>query len=211
VTIAVIPTRDEPDTIADLVRAVLVHVEFVMVIDDSTDITTELEAVNAGATVRRGFGSLGAAIMTGMAYAANGCVVIDAGGSHDPDDIPRLVTADVDVAVGSRLRWGSVFDATPRRRAVTKITAASCRLVTGWPVRDWTSGFRYYSPRAVRAVLNRPPRAKGHAWQIEALHSCLKAGCSWEELPITYRASTSSLSTRTAWEAAVTCGRLAWR
>lgn len=211
-TIAVIPTRNEHETITDLVRAVGKHVDRVYVVDDSDDLVTAWNAGDGGATVLAGKGSIGAAILRGMAISCDEDVlVIDAGGSHDPAVIPLLQSVDSDVVIGSRLKFGSQFLAPSRRKMVTGCVGSVCRTVTGWEIRDWTSGYRLYSPWAVGKLLTDEPKARGHAFQIEALAKIVGGGGTWHEIPITYRASSSSLTRKTAWEAAKTVGVLACR
>lgn len=112
VTVA-IPTLNEEATIGDVVRSVLPFADEVLVVDGhSTDRTREI-AQEAGARVeldpRLG---KGAALRHALAIASHEVVVfMDADGSHEPTDIPRLVAPirnDVaDMVVGCRMTGGS--------------------------------------------------------------------------------------------------------
>jgi len=110
---AVILSRDEEDTIADIVRQAKTRAEEVLVIDGhSKDRTREL-AEHAGAKVILDHGrGKGDGYRVGLQNARGEVVVfLDADGSHDPGDIPRLAEAvlkrKLDLVIGSRWRGGS--------------------------------------------------------------------------------------------------------
>lgn len=112
VTVA-IPTLDEEATIADIVASVRPFADEVLVVDGhSTDRTREL-AEAAGARVvldpRRG---KGVALRYALEVATTDVVVfIDADGSHESTDIPRLLApiqhGEADLVVGCRMTGGS--------------------------------------------------------------------------------------------------------
>lgn len=109
----VISARDEEQTIKDAVLLAREHAQEVIVMDGRSGDRTRQIAEQAGAKVfpDQGLGK-GAAVREGLSRAANDFVVLmDADGSHDPRDIPRLVeplAADqADLVVGSRFAGGS--------------------------------------------------------------------------------------------------------
>ena len=110
---AVILARNEEHTIADAVRGAAQYVHSVIVMDGhSRDRTAEF-ARAAGARVYQDPGrGKGSAIRESLRYARSDVVVfMDADGSHDPADIPKLVSpvvrGDADLCVGSRFSGGS--------------------------------------------------------------------------------------------------------
>lgn len=110
---AVIPARDEEETVADIVGRAKPHADEVLVVDGhSTDRTRE-EAQAAGARVISDHGlGKGDGYKTGLAAARGEVVVfLDADGSHDPADIPLLagpvLAGDMDMVIASRWRGGS--------------------------------------------------------------------------------------------------------
>jgi len=60
------------------------------------------------------------------------------------------------------------------------------RLLTGQPIRDWTSGFRIYRREVLEAIL---PRVACKKWdyQFEVLYKALKSNYRAREVPITFR------------------------
>lgn len=110
---AVICTLNEEATLPDVIRAVKPHVDEVLVMDGhSTDRTREI-AVELGARVALDSGKgKGAAIRQAIDAAESDVLVfIDADGSHEAGDIPKLVRPIVegraDVVIGCRMRGGS--------------------------------------------------------------------------------------------------------
>jgi dolichol-phosphate hexosyltransferase len=112
VTLA-IPTLNEEATIADVVAEGRPYVDEVLIVDGhSTDRTRELaEAAGARAVLDPGKGK-GAALRFALEEARGEIVVfIDADGSHEASDIPRLVApiqaGEADLVVGCRMTGGS--------------------------------------------------------------------------------------------------------
>lgn len=110
---AIIPTLNEQATIADVVRAVSKYVDEVVVVDGHSADNTRQIAESAGARVILDHGKgKGDAIRTGFEHVDGDIVVlIDADGSHDPADIPKLIKPILDDTAdhvsASRLLGGS--------------------------------------------------------------------------------------------------------
>lgn len=109
----VIPTRNEEPTIAEIIEGCRPYADEILVIDGySTDKTREI-AKEHGARVEFDHGKgKGEALRTALKIAKGDIVVfIDADGSHDPNDIPKLVQpikeGKADMVVGSRGKGGS--------------------------------------------------------------------------------------------------------
>mgnify|MGYP001584281644 CR=1 FL=1 len=109
----IIAAKDEEGGIAGIVEQVKPYADEVLVVDGhSKDKTREL-AGQAGARVILDNGKgKGAAYKAGAEAASNGILVfIDADGSHEPDDIPKLVqqitSEQADMVVASRMMGGS--------------------------------------------------------------------------------------------------------
>lgn len=110
---AVIPAKDEAPTIARIIRESRAHAGRVIVVDGhSRDATVEVSReAGAEVLVQSGRGK-GAAIRSVIPELTSEAVVfLDADGSHDPADIPRLVApilaGEADHVGGSRLIGGS--------------------------------------------------------------------------------------------------------
>jgi dolichol-phosphate mannosyltransferase len=109
----VIPTKDEEGLIGEIIDAVRPHADEILVVDGhSTDRTREIaEACGARVTLDNGRGK-GEALRLSLEQATTGIVVfIDADGSHEPRDIPKLVApiraGTADLVIGSRGKGGS--------------------------------------------------------------------------------------------------------
>lgn len=219
--IALVPTLNEADTIGPLVSALREVCERVMVVDDprSTDGTERVaHAFGAETLVDTDAYGIGPALLAGMEYLwaearrsgpnMSRVAVIDAGGSHDPLDLPLMAYYTADVVIGSRFVPGAHYTGRPARSVASRAYTKVCNRRTGQEISDWTSGCRIYSPRAVGAILAARPRQKMHAWQPAALAACVRAGCTVAEQPIRYLAGRSSMNRRHAWEAVKTLGAI---
>lgn len=109
----VIPSRDEAPTIAEIIRGVQSYADEMLVVDGhSKDHTREI-AQREGARVILDHGKgKGEALRLAIQEVTGDIIVfIDADGSHDVQDIPRLlkpiIEDDVDMVIGSRMRGGS--------------------------------------------------------------------------------------------------------
>src|SRR4051812_42261286 len=109
----VIPTRDEEGLIAAIVEAVRPHATEILVVDGhSTDRTREIAAACGARVILDAGRGKGEALRRSFTEARGEILVfIDADGSHDPNDIPRLVApirqGQAELVIGSRTRGGS--------------------------------------------------------------------------------------------------------
>jgi len=118
---AVIPAKNEAETIRFITERVKQHVDECVVVIPENDHATyqalgDLECV----VVRQRASGKGLALREGVAHATGTVIVfVDADLSHDPSDIPRLVKpiqdGSCDHVVGSRMLGGSseLFDSLP--------------------------------------------------------------------------------------------------
>ena len=110
---AVILARNEERTIREVVENASRFVHEVMMMDGRSTDRTAAVATEAGATVHidEGKGKGAAARQSLELVDADVVVFMDADGSHDPADIPRLalpvVRGQTDLCVGSRFAGGS--------------------------------------------------------------------------------------------------------
>lgn len=151
-----IPARNEAATVAEIVRGVRAQgcCDVLVVNDASTD-ATAAEARAAGATVIDLPLNLGAwgATQTGMRYAQRNhyevVVTLDADGQHHPDAVPTLLGILGD---GTQVVIGTY---ALRLSFAKRVAALYFRMLTGLPLKDFTSGLRAYDRRAVRALASR--------------------------------------------------------
>jgi dolichol-phosphate mannosyltransferase len=121
---------------------------------------------------------------------------IDAGYSHQPEDIPRLfgkMLEGYDCVFGSRFcRGGRITDSPFKRRVISRGGTLLANLLLGTRLKDMTSGFELFSRAALQSVLERGVRSRGHFFQTE-----IKAHCHAfriAEVPIHYRAASASVN-----------------
>ena len=109
----VIPAKDEEGLIGEIVDQVKPYADEVLVVDGhSRDRTAEIATAHGARVIRDNGQGKGEALRLALARAEGEIVVfIDADGSHDPQDIPKLVApirAGVsDLVIGSRGKGGS--------------------------------------------------------------------------------------------------------
>lgn len=212
----VVPTYQEAEGVPAVIAGALAALPgaLVLVVDDASPDGTAQRARSAGAEVlvRRGPRGLGAAYRDGFAWALergfDPICQMDADGSHDPADLPRLVAAlgHADLVLGSRYvaggatrNWGLV------RRVLSRGGNLYARTTLRLPFRDLTGGFKAWRADALRRVEPATLRAEGYAFQVEATVRALRAGARVVELPITFterRSGVSKLHGGIVWEAA---------
>jgi dolichol-phosphate mannosyltransferase len=198
----VIPTYDEADNLAWLVgrlRAAQPTVDLLVVDDNSPDgtgdIADELAASDPAVHVlhRPGKGGLGAAYLAGFAWALDaGYDVVgemDADGSHQPEQLHRLLDAllDADLVIGSRwIPGGSVVNWPLRREALSRGGNLYVRLLLGIAIRDATAGFRVFRSSALEKIDLASVQSTGYVFQTDLVTRCLRAGLSVREVPIEF-------------------------
>jgi dolichol-phosphate mannosyltransferase len=158
----VILARNEAPTVGAAVTGAIDHCARVVVMDGhSTDETVEISR-GAGAEVHTDpGGGKGAAIRASLGLVTEPVVVfMDADGSHDPDDIPRLAApvlqGNADLCVGSRFTGGSEELSMTFGQLIRTIgnIAMNVAINERWNVRltDTLNGFRAGRREALIAV-----------------------------------------------------------
>lgn len=198
---AIIPARNEAATIGAIVRAVRAYVAEVIVVEGGSTDATAQRAAAAGARVIRdpGLGK-GAAMRLAVEQVTTPfCVFVDADGSHDPIDIPRLLAplrANLaDHVGGSRLLGGSDElhgggDEFLRLTGSAFITSL-VNLRYGTRLSDSQNGFR-----ALRTDLFRRLglRSRHTTIEMEMIMATLAAGARLHEIPTRERRRAAGYS-----------------
>jgi dolichol-phosphate mannosyltransferase len=220
----VLPTYNEAENLEALVRAALSELErsghphkLLVVDDDSPDgtgriadrLAAELEPVEVLHRGRKQ--GLGRAYLAGFAVAlergAGLLLEMDSDFSHDPADLPRLITASetADLVLGSRyMPGGGITDWGPLRRALSRGGSWYARTVLGLPLRDLTGGFKCFRREVLEALDLNGVHADGYGFQIELTYRAVKAGFAVAEVPILFRerrVGESKMTARIALEA----------
>ena len=200
--VMVVPTYNEVENLAWIVgrlRTACPEVDILVVDDNSPDgtgtLADELAAADEQVRVlhRRAKGGLGAAYLHGFALALDaGYDVVgemDADGSHQPEQLPRLLDAlaDCDLVIGSRwVRGGSIVNWPRRRQLLSRSGNLYVRLLLGIEVRDATSGYRLFRRTALEKIDLDTVRSAGYVFQTDLVTRTLQAGLRVTEVPIDF-------------------------
>nr|WP_091126664.1 polyprenol monophosphomannose synthase [Nocardioides terrae] len=198
----VVPTYNEADNlewIVDRLRRAQPDVD-VLVVDDGSpdgtgDLADRLAAADRQVKVlhRTEKAGLGAAYLHGFGWALQeGYDVIgemDADGSHQPEELGRLLAAlaHADLVIGSRwVPGGSVVNWPLSREALSRGGNLYVRLLLGISVRDATAGFRLFRRSALEKIDLETVQSSGYVFQTELVTRALRAGLTVTEVPIEF-------------------------
>lgn len=198
--VVTVPTYNERENIADLLRALLAvepPVQVLVVDDDSPDGTAaaaaSLDDPRVTVLVRkekRGRGYAGVAgFQAALAQGADLVVEMDADGSHDPRQLPDLLraAAAADVVIGSRYcPGGRVVGYGLSRKLNSLVANTLARLILGVPPRDATAGYRVFRRRALEGIPLAAMFSPGPSIVEEILFWIYRRGFSVVEVPITF-------------------------
>jgi dolichol-phosphate mannosyltransferase len=221
----VIPTYNEAETIAPIVRAVAAELDrlvadryCILVVDDgSPDGTGAIadrlaeELAPVAVLHRAAKEGLGRAYLAGFSWAlrtrADLVIEMDADFSHDPAYLRALLAAaaDADLVLGSRyIEGGGVQDWGLLRRLISRGGGLYARLILRIDVRDLTGGFKCIRREVLEAIDLDSVSAEGYVFQVEITYRAHLAGFRVREIPIVFRdrtAGSSKMSPRIAAEA----------
>ena len=213
--IVIIPTYNEKENIAKIIRAVfaLEGDYHILVIDDgSPDGTAQIveqlrkEFPERLSLIQRpGKQGLGTAYITGFKWSVEHgydfIFEMDADFSHNPEDLPKLYRTcleGADLAIGSRYCDGiSVINWPIGRVIMSYYASVYVRKVLGLPVYDTTAGFKCYRRKVLQTIDLDNVRMKGYGFQIEMKYTTYKLGFRIAEVPIIFvdrKEGTSKMS-----------------
>jgi dolichol-phosphate mannosyltransferase len=136
---------------------------------------------------------LGAAYVAGFEWALDAgydvIVEMDADGSHQPEQLPRLLDAleSADVVLGSRwVAGGEVSNWPKSREFLSRGGNMYTRVVLGLPLRDATGGYRAYRAKVLRAFDLTTVRSQGYCFQVDLAWRSWQRGYRVVEVPITF-------------------------
>ncbi len=204
----IIPTLNERQTIAEIMPLVLeqqerlpwVELHLLIVDGASTDGTIDYVAelshqdprVHLLIVGKRG---LGRALLQAYEHAtreleAGYIAQMDADLSHEPSHLPELLSAladGYDLAIGSRyVAGGGTVDWPLGRRLQSSIANRYASLMSGYPLREWTSGYRAFTAGLYRRLNLDAIRYDDYTLQPALVLEALRAGARVREVPITF-------------------------
>ncbi|MEI6294477.1 MAG: polyprenol monophosphomannose synthase [Actinomycetes bacterium] len=196
----VVPTYNEIANISDVIlrlKSATADVDILIVDDNSPDGTGALadSLVDSRTHVlhRSEKGGLGPAYLAGFTWGHERgyeyFVEMDADGSHQPEEIARLLTAATghDLVLGTRwMPGGSVINWPISRRLISRFGTRYASLALGLPYRDLTSGYRLLSRRLIEDIFTSQLTTIGYGFQIEIVRIASAHQRSIIEVPITF-------------------------
>jgi dolichol-phosphate mannosyltransferase len=201
----VLPTYNEIENlepIADAILGALPQADLLVVDDASPDGTGQradtLAAANPRMHVlhRTGKEGLGAAYRAGFRWLlerpeVRAVVQMDADFSHDPADLPRLLSplmADADLVLGTRyIRGGGTVGWPWYRQLISRGGTTFARVVLLLPYRDLTGGFKAWRRELLESIRLREVGPQGYGFQVEMTWWAHRRGARIVQVPIVFR------------------------
>jgi len=200
--LVIIPTYNEAENIDGIVGRVRLAVPEaqVLVADDNSpdgtgDLVDKLAVDDSAVHVlhRKGKEGLGAAYLAGFAWGLDAgydvLVEMDADGSHQPEQLPRLLTAlrGADLVLGSRwVPGGEVVNWPKSREVLSRGGSLYSRLMLRVPIRDVTGGYRAFRKQTLLGLGMSEVASQGYCFQVDLAWRAVRAGFKVAEVPITF-------------------------
>lgn len=200
--LVIIPTYNEAENIKPIVsrvRAAVPEADILVADDNSPDgtgkLADEIAATDDQVHVlhRKGKEGLGAAYLAGFRWGMDhdyGVLVeMDADGSHQPEELPRLLTAlkGADLVLGSRwVPGGRVVNWPKSREMISRGGSTYSRLMLGLQTRDVTGGYRAFRSETLQGIGLDEVASQGYCFQVDLARRAIEAGFHVVEVPITF-------------------------
>ncbi|GHJ38974.1 polyprenol monophosphomannose synthase [Streptomyces sp. TS71-3] len=200
--LVIIPTYDEAENIKSIVGRVRESVPeaHILVADDNSPdgtgkLADELAVVDDQVHVlhRTGKEGLGAAYLAGFRWGLErdyGVLIeMDADGSHQPEELPRLLTAlgSADLVLGSRwVPGGRVVNWPKYREMISRGGSTYSRVLLDMPLKDITGGFRAFRRETLEGLGLNQVASQGYCFQVDLARRAVRAGYQVVEVPITF-------------------------
>ena len=218
--LVIVPTYNEAGNVRKTVERVRTAVPpaDVLVVDDNSpdgtgQIADRLAELDEHVHVlhRPGKAGLGAAYVAGFRWGLDRdhdvLVEMDADGSHQPEELPRLLAAleGADLVLGSRyVPGGRVVNWPRHRETLSRGGNVYARLALGVPLRDATGGYRAFRADALRRLDLDDVASQGYCFQVDLVWRAVQSGLRVVEVPITFIErveGTSKMSSAIVFEA----------
>lgn len=200
--LVIVPTYNEienlPIAVAKL-RKQLPTVDVLVVDDNSPDGTGALadsmseQDTQVHVLHRQGKQGLGAAYLAAFAWAKDHAydvvVEMDADGSHQASDLPKILSKleSHDAVLGSRWVHGGRVENWPMsRKILSRGGNWYTRIMLGIPLKDATGGFRAFRVPALDRIDLHSVQSQGYCFQVDLAWRTVRAGLRICEVPITF-------------------------
>jgi len=200
--LVIVPTynaRDSLPLIVERIRAAVPEAHILVADDNSPDGTGAIADSIADrddhvqVMHRHGKEGLGAAYIAGFTWGLQNefdvLVEMDADGSHQPEQLHRLLEAlrDADLVLGSRwIRGGGTQNWSKGREILSKGGNLYTRAMLGVPIYDATGGYRAFRADTLRGVDLHTVASQGYCFQVDLAWRAVQRGFVVREVPITF-------------------------
>lgn len=201
--LVIIPTYNESQNIESITTRLRksVPAAHVLIADDNSpdgtgDVADRMAEADEHVQVmhRKGKQGLGAAYLAGFDWGLDEgydvLVQMDADGSHQPEQLPRLLQALVDgadMAKGSRwVKGGSVVNWPKSRELISRGGSLWTRAWLGIKVKDATGGFNAYKAETLKGMDLNEVASAGYCFQIDLVWRAIRHGFKVREVPIEF-------------------------
>ena len=193
----IIPAYNEEDAIAKVIKEIPTIVDEIIVVSNNSTDNTEINAINAGATVlkesRKGYGY---ACLKGMEYIANLdpikqpsiIVFLDGDYSDYPEQLTEIIHPiiheNIDFVIGSRVkRLRETGAMTPQQVFGNWLATFLMNLFFGARYTDLGPFRAIKYPKLVQLQM----QDKTYGWTVEMQLKVLKQKLSYKEIPVKYK------------------------
>lgn len=206
--IVVIPTYNEVLNVENFVERLFkitaADISLIAVDDNSPDGTGKLldklakkkpiEVIHRKA--KDGYGSACVAgLRAALKHKPDRIVQMDADLSHDPRALPKMLSIDADLVIGSRyIPGGGVEKWEIWRQWLSRGANLYARNVLGLKTKDVTSGYRCWRPSALAKVLKLKHDSAGYVFLPETAYYANRLGFTIAERPIIFTQRVAGIS-----------------
>lgn len=200
--LVIIPTYNEAENVRSIVQRLRVSVpsaDILIADDNSPDgtgrIADELAAADDQVHVlhreaKQGLGATYvAAFRWGLERGYGVLVEHDADGSHQPEQLPSMLSAlrNADMVKGSRwVKGGSVVNWPWHRKLLSRGGSLWSRTLLGLPIKDVTGGFTAFRADTLRGIGLDGIESAGYAFQVDLARRAVEHGYTVVEVPIEF-------------------------
>ena len=200
--LVIVPTYNERESLPVIIERIRTSVPdaHVLIADDNSpdgtgQIADALAASDSQVQVmhRTSKDGLGAAYIAGFTWGMqNGfdvLVEMDADGSHQPEQLSRLLSAlrDADLVLGSRwVSGGGTENWSKGREVLSRGGNLYTRTMLGVPLYDATGGYRAFRADTLRCIDLHTWASQGYCFQVDLAWRAVQRGFTVTEVPITF-------------------------
>ncbi|PIT88076.1 MAG: dolichyl-phosphate beta-D-mannosyltransferase [Candidatus Magasanikbacteria bacterium CG10_big_fil_rev_8_21_14_0_10_36_32] len=202
-TIIIIPTYNEKNNVESLVEQIfslnISGLEILFIDDNSPDGTADtikkMQIKHPIHLIQRPKKlGIGSAYLIGFQKAfemdADYIIEMDADLSHNPKDIPLLITTcanGADLTIGSRkIAGGKIEGWNLKRKLMSNGAMFFARLILNLKTKDVTAGFRCFKKSTLEKIDLKKIKSNGYAFQEEILFKVERTGNKVVEVPVNF-------------------------